>query len=678
MNFVYLKQSDRSKSPADVEKEGAIIAEMVEIVDQRDSLRHMLEEDRQRWADFLNLVDGLVTNHVIMDADEDQDELENIEQPCGDAILVDGSDSVFSSDLDVFDSGIEKNVEVLQSNVQELDQLLEDIQSVYDKCQSYLNQIPPPMSQSRNLVSHSLDGTDPAVMTDVHPSVENCLALNCRNDASAVISGTPTDQLQLDDSHDLESPDLAPVTDAQLVNASIDPVSSNHQSSSDYPTFHSEITMNSLENSDSDSALTDEFDHLFAHSRESSTEPSLSISALIEQLPPSPPAPKLTESSQIPSSPNSSFTESMSYQVSSLVNEFDYPLTCSEQKMPDTNLLQDVAFREDNAKQNFISDAHDEQVDEEQALPYDTDSSTKTCHIEPDIEEHSTEDDDEFDLLFANISESDTDLDVETISCLDPCSLELEAQTLDLAELVDHNKKSRLQSDSISSRETVSCNSENEVLSPDHPDLPNAYSNSAGIHDHRIDLKNTSDSFYGLDKQTTNDNQRKASQIVREKVQVFDNIESTGLKSSKKKEPMDKDWGTLGVRFQNRGAVRDLVWMWEFNHLQQSGRNGAPEFEWREKRKSVKDTEDKGESEMPKSTELETGDTPPVVNKVKKRKKKARSMEPPSEPVPEDKPMDISSEMATENSCYWCQTIVLIWLLIFSYLIVSNFDWNFF
>ncbi|XP_059350656.1 F-actin-monooxygenase MICAL3-like isoform X8 [Daphnia carinata] len=36
------------KSPADVDKEGAILTEMLEIVEQKDSLRSMLEEDRQR------------------------------------------------------------------------------------------------------------------------------------------------------------------------------------------------------------------------------------------------------------------------------------------------------------------------------------------------------------------------------------------------------------------------------------------------------------------------------------------------------------------------------------------------------------------------------------------------------------------------------------------------------
>jgi len=45
------------KSAADVHKEGAILTEMLEIVEQKDSLRSMLEEDRQRWAEFLNLID---------------------------------------------------------------------------------------------------------------------------------------------------------------------------------------------------------------------------------------------------------------------------------------------------------------------------------------------------------------------------------------------------------------------------------------------------------------------------------------------------------------------------------------------------------------------------------------------------------------------------------------------
>ncbi|XP_046461046.1 F-actin-monooxygenase MICAL3-like isoform X11 [Daphnia pulex] len=39
------------KSPADVDKEGAILSEMLEIVEQKDSLRSMLEEDRQRYRE---------------------------------------------------------------------------------------------------------------------------------------------------------------------------------------------------------------------------------------------------------------------------------------------------------------------------------------------------------------------------------------------------------------------------------------------------------------------------------------------------------------------------------------------------------------------------------------------------------------------------------------------------
>merc|ERR1712071_553965 len=39
------------KSAADVHKEGAILTEMLEIVEQKDSLRSMLEEDRQRYRE---------------------------------------------------------------------------------------------------------------------------------------------------------------------------------------------------------------------------------------------------------------------------------------------------------------------------------------------------------------------------------------------------------------------------------------------------------------------------------------------------------------------------------------------------------------------------------------------------------------------------------------------------
>jgi hypothetical protein len=43
--------AETEKSPADVDKEGAILSEMLEIAEHKDSLRSMLEEDRQRYRE---------------------------------------------------------------------------------------------------------------------------------------------------------------------------------------------------------------------------------------------------------------------------------------------------------------------------------------------------------------------------------------------------------------------------------------------------------------------------------------------------------------------------------------------------------------------------------------------------------------------------------------------------
>lgn len=51
---------DEKKTSADVEKEGEILTEMLEIVEKRDTLIALLEEERQRYCKLYSIVDDFV------------------------------------------------------------------------------------------------------------------------------------------------------------------------------------------------------------------------------------------------------------------------------------------------------------------------------------------------------------------------------------------------------------------------------------------------------------------------------------------------------------------------------------------------------------------------------------------------------------------------------------------
>lgn len=109
---------------------------------------------------------------------------------------------------------------------------------------------------------------------------------------------------------------------------------------------------------------------------------------------------------------------------------------------------------------------------------------------------------------------------------------------------------------------------------------------------------------------------RKVSNLIQPKIQVFDELDRGIHRES---DDSNKDWGSLGVKFENRGAVKDLVWMWEYNHMQQSGRSGAPpELEWRPKRRAT--------LQLPpyRTPELSSSgvDDEPAKKKTKLKKKK--------------------------------------------------------
>lgn len=151
---------------------------------------------------------------------------------------------------------------------------------------------------------------------------------------------------------------------------------------------------------------------------------------------------------------------------------------------------------------------------------------------------------------------------------------------------------------------------------------------------------------------------RKTSQILREKVEVFDELDR---KTRKRVEAVEEesDWGTLGVKFENRGVVRDLVWMWEYNHLQQSGRRGVyPELDDRPKRKQTKDDQSTSRNDLDLSMQPEE-----QPQKTRKKRKTIKSK------------MELERKMGpsdADGGWAWWQIGILFWLAVFSFFILST------
>ena len=141
----------------------------------------------------------------------------------------------------------------------------------------------------------------------------------------------------------------------------------------------------------------------------------------------------------------------------------------------------------------------------------------------------------------------------------------------------------------------------------------------------------------------------------------------------------DKDWGSLGVRFENRGVVRDLVWQWEYNHLQQSGRLGAvPDADVgtpRPIKRRTSQVSDRFNLALPmanrslrsaSSSDLES------IGQPNKKKKKKKTGKDESQSQESSKPMmDVNDDDHDNHWPMW-QIGLLLWLIVFSIFVIYN------
>ena len=175
-----------------------------------------------------------------------------------------------------------------------------------------------------------------------------------------------------------------------------------------------------------------------------------------------------------------------------------------------------------------------------------------------------------------------------------------------------------------------------------------------------------SDYFYERRQAADVNKMRKTSQILKEKVQVYDELDRKSRKHVETVEE-EQDWGSLGVKFTNRGVVRDLVWMWEYNHLQQSGRLGVyPEERPVKKKKKIR--EGSGSDRASGSqNDLESNEDQEQTQRTRTKKR-----------------LKIKPEMESETQAIcqsdvgwaWWQIGILFWLTVFSFFILSSLPAN--
>ena len=151
---------------------------------------------------------------------------------------------------------------------------------------------------------------------------------------------------------------------------------------------------------------------------------------------------------------------------------------------------------------------------------------------------------------------------------------------------------------------------------------------------------------------------------IQEKIQVYDQLELNTRRFRAKAEPQ-KDWGSLGVKFQNRGSVRSLVSAWELNHLQQSGRNHQIPT-------PIEDSNEEPLDISPKQTVTKRKKTA----KVKKLDSELNTspelnIGPELNLVSEVNPNSEVNKNPTDGLWSNWQIVLSIWILIFSYLIIS-------
>ena len=146
-------------------------------------------------------------------------------------------------------------------------------------------------------------------------------------------------------------------------------------------------------------------------------------------------------------------------------------------------------------------------------------------------------------------------------------------------------------------------------------------------------------------------------------VEADDDVKSEGS--------AEKDWGSLGVRFENRGVVRDLVWQWEYNHLQQSGRLGAVPDDNVGASRPVKRRSSRLSSNRlapPTDHLLHSASSSDFESAGHSNKKKKKTRKRVTQLQESSKPMDDSDD----NQWPFWQIGLLLWLVIFSIFVIYN------
>ena len=164
--------------------------------------------------------------------------------------------------------------------------------------------------------------------------------------------------------------------------------------------------------------------------------------------------------------------------------------------------------------------------------------------------------------------------------------------------------------------------------------------------------------FYERRQMANNEIQRHPTGAnLKEKVQVFDELDRQVRQRVDNKEE-EQDWGSLGVKFENRGAVRDLVWMWEYNHLQQSGRNWVY-------------PEDKPLNQRPKNKQSKVAAVPLVQDEeLLFNSEQSEDVQ----KITEEESGGCSADELNLDGDGWplWQIGILFWLVVFSYFILST------
>lgn len=515
------------KSPADVDKEGAILTEMLEIVEQKDSLRSMLEEDRQRWAVFLNLID--LTQRSL-------------------------EDDVFESD-----SASEKeysNEPNWQSQV-------------------YSDQFLP--TQGHN---HS-SGQAELIDSDLEIEEEIEQLFNNNHSETTSFSGSMNDLFALDN---VESENWDVVINDQPVKEHVDDSSKANRPSKI-------VWSPSIEYEGQIVQLKDLISH--------------------EEL-------------EMWSTYNPVEDQQIVNQQESLVL-LDVEMTVDDFKD------QTLQIKKLNTLSDVVENGQDE-ADNQNGSPVSLDDM---------IDEQEVE---EFDQLVEDLSDDGT-------ASLGSC---LVAKRPNLIEYED-------QTTTVNSNLLV--NQQGDLESLSNSSVPDCDANS----DCERQVNGRSCEYFYERRQTIDETkQRKTSQILKEKVEVFDELDR---KVRKRVEAVEEehDWGSLGVKFENRGVVRDLVWMWEYNHLQQSGRRGVyPDLDDRPKKRNKPLSEAGNQSGS--GNDLESNEQqeqqPEQRQRTRKKRKKVESSCMESEKT--------ICQSDPVNGWAWWQIGILFWLVVFSFFILST------